>query len=245
LRQRPRQDPYSASLFGQAIGIAHGAYHEWTITIGTGRERITITGGKRLEEFLATVPIETRWISGHHIVWQTGQQNGPNNLGSDNHTHCSALVAAIALYLDIYILRPPNHEQQLLANAQIDWLRATRTFPGPSAAAWGWRALGASSTEGILDSAVTRANLGKLVVAGYRQRPITDPAIRQARSGHVVIVRPQGLSFSAVDGPFVAMAGNRNWRSIHMREAFHSHPTAWPNNIHLFVHDTDLEMEVP
>jgi len=201
-------------------------------------------GGTRLEEFLAGLPIETRWTSGHHTVWQTGQQNGPNNIGPDDHTHCSALVAAIALYLDIYILRPPNHQQHLLANAQIDWLMATRILPGPSAAASGWRVLGRSATEGVLDSAVTAANLGKLVVAGYRQPPITDPTTRKTRSGHVVIVRPQSSSFSATDGPLVAMAGNRNWHSIHMRGAFHSHPTAWPNNIHLFAHDTDLEIEV-
>jgi hypothetical protein len=198
-------------------------------------------GGTRLAEFLDGLPIETRWISGHHIVWQTGQQNGPQNVGPEDHTHCSALVAAIALYLDIYILRPPHHRQGLLANAQLDWLLAARTFPGPTAAEAGWQALGSSGAEGVLDSAVTAANLGKLVAAGYRQPTIGDPAAGQTRSGHVVIVRPQASSYSASEGPLVAMAGNRNWRSINMREAFHSHPTAWPSNIHLFAHGTDLE----
>jgi hypothetical protein len=194
-------------------------------------------GGKRLEQFLDGLPIETRWISGHHIVWQTGQQI--SHVGPNHHTHCSALVAATALYLDIYILRPPNHGQNLLANAQIDWLLAAKVFHGPSAAASGWRALGSSGTAGVLDSAVKAANLGKLVVAGYLQPPPTNP--NTSPSGHVVIVRPQDDSFSATDGPFVASAGNRNWRSIHMRLAFHSHPAAWPSNIQLFAHDTDLE----
>ena len=53
-------------------------------------------GGTRLAQFLTELPIETRWISGHHIVWQTGQQSGPNSVGPDDHTHCSALVAAVA-----------------------------------------------------------------------------------------------------------------------------------------------------
>jgi hypothetical protein len=103
-----------------------------------------------------------------------------------------------------------------------------------------WRTLGGSGAEGVLENAVKAANLGKLVVAGYRQ-----PAVgSQTRSGHIVIVRPQNELFSTTDGPLVTMAGDRNWRSIHMRGAFHSHPTAWPSKIQLFAHDTDLEIEV-
>jgi hypothetical protein len=30
-----------------------------------------------------------------------------------------------------------------------------------------------------------------------------------------------------------------------MKNAFKSHPTAWPDNIRLYVHDTDLELDVP
>jgi hypothetical protein len=200
-------------------------------------------GGTRLAEFLAGLRIETRWISGHHIVWQTGQQNGPDNVGPDGHTHCSALVAAIALYLDIYILCPPNHRQQLLANAQIDWLMASRRFPGPSAEESGWRALGSSASETNLESAVAAANMGKLVVGGYRQSP--DGTTGHTRPGHVVTVHPQSPSFSMSDGPLVAMAGQRNWYSIHMKRAFHSHPAAWPGEIHLFAHNTELEIDVP
>jgi hypothetical protein len=61
----------------------------------------------------------------------------------------------------------------------------------------------------------------------------------------VVIVRPQANALSRSDGPLVIMAGKRNWRSIHMRQAFNSHPAAWPDNILLYVHDTDLELDVP
>lgn len=201
------------------------------------------TGGTRLAEFLAGLPIKKQWTAGHHIVWQTGQQNGPDNAGRDDHTHCSALVAAIALYLDIYILRPPNHQQQLLANAQIDWLTASRTFAGPSAKDSGWTALGCALNKIDLESAVAAANMGKLVVAGYRQP--SDATTGHTRPGHIVIVRPQSPSFCISDGPLVAMAGQRNWYSIHMKAAFDAHPGAWPCQIHLFAHDTDLETEVP
>jgi hypothetical protein len=90
-----------------------------------------LSGGARLQEFLDGLPIEAQWLAGHHIVWQTGQQNGPDGVGPDDHTHCSALAAAIALDLDTYLLRPPNHQQLLLSNAQMDWLAGTGTFSVP------------------------------------------------------------------------------------------------------------------
>lgn len=53
-------------------------------------------GANRLAGFLDGLHVETRWLKGHHIVWQTGQQNGPNGVGPEGHTHCSAFVAALA-----------------------------------------------------------------------------------------------------------------------------------------------------
>jgi hypothetical protein len=160
---------------------------------------VILSGGARLKEFLDGLPIEAQWLAGHHIVWQTGQQNGPDSVGPDDHTHCSALAAAIALDLDIYLLRPPHHSQQLLSNAQMDWLGGTGTFSGPTATDSEWRALGSSGGVGVLDSAVAAANTGKLVVAGYRQPPVADPVTGQTvnKSGHVVIVRPQDGTISA------------------------------------------------
>ena len=97
----------------------------------------------------------------------------------------------------------------------------------------------------MLDDAVAAANAGKLVFAGYRQPDVRDPVTGklQEKSGHTVIVRPQTEPVSASEGPLVEMAGNRNWRLIHMASAFHSHVGAWPEHIELFVHDTDLEAE--
>ena len=80
------------------------------------------------------------------------------------HTHCSAFVAAFAKKLGIYILRPPEHGQVLLANAQNEWL--------PSAgAAQGWRAVSNALEAQAL------ANSGVLVVASYHNHRTTSPAI--------------------------------------------------------------------
>jgi hypothetical protein len=64
-------------------------------------------GGERLRAFLDGTHVETEWIANYHVVWQTGQRNGPAQGDPAHHTHCSAYVAAAALYLDIYILSHP------------------------------------------------------------------------------------------------------------------------------------------
>ncbi len=203
-------------------------------------------GGARLLSFLDGLPVESNWLAGHHIVWQTGQQNGPAGVGIEDHTHCSALVAAISLYLDIYILRPPHHSQELLANAQVGWLTGRMVGAAPSAAASGWRVLGTSGDRGTLGLAADQANNGKLVVAGYLQPPTSDPVTGKpaVKSGHIVVVRPQDRDVDPDKGPLVISAGDRNWSAIHMAEAFASHQGAWPGSISLFVHDTDLEAEI-
>ena len=202
-------------------------------------------GGLRLEQFLDDMSVETRWIAGHHIVWQTGQQNGADGSTPEDHTHCSAFVAAVALDLDIYILRPPNHPQELLANAQVAWLDGD-IYSGPAAIASGWQPLGTSGDPAVTARAVGLANAGKLVVGGYQQPDVIDPAtgILVRKPGHVVVVRPQQGDFASATGPLVTMASTRNWRLIQMAAAFSAHPGAWPAAIRLFVHDTDLEEDV-
>jgi hypothetical protein len=198
-------------------------------------------GGERLRGFLDGTHVETRWIANHHVVWQTGQRNGPPQGDPAHHTHCSAYVAAVALYLDIYVLRPPHHGQLRLANAQVAWLGGFGDESGPTASESGWRPLGKSGGKGVLDNAVAAANAGKLVIAGYFQPPINGPSGQAIQgAGHVVIVRPQE-DFRSDEGPQVVSAGVKNFESISMRYAFGDHPLAWPYEIQLFVHDTDLE----
>jgi hypothetical protein len=194
-------------------------------------------GGERLRVFLDGNHVETRWIADYHVIWQTGQRNGPAQGDPAHHTHCSAYVAAAALYLDIYILRPPHHGQLHLANAQASWFQGAGTDSGPTAAESGWRTLGASGKAGVMNDAIIAANAGKLVVAGYFQPP---SGTQVEGTGHIVVVRPQE-TFPSDEGPQVVTAGVRNFKSASMKFAFGDHPLAWPDAIQLFVHDTALE----
>ena len=68
------------------------------------------------------------------------------------------------------MLRPPQHSQELLANAQMRWLR-------DHGAEYGWRML-PSDVE-----AQEAANRGELVLEAFEN---PDPH----RPGHIAIVRP-------------------------------------------------------
>jgi hypothetical protein len=195
-------------------------------------------GGARLNEFLDGLPILTRWLPGHRIVWQTGQQSGPKQIPASHHTHCRAFAAAVALYLDIYLLRPPQHGQAKLANAQTFWLSGEESFPGiGSAGDNGWTTLGMSGDPGAPAACQQAANAGRLVLVCYAA-PV--PTHR-----HVAIVRSRADESADIppDGPDVIMAGAHNYRSTSMRHAFKNHPQAWPDNLALFAHDTPLQRD--
>ena len=79
--------------------------------------------GDHLASVLDDMNVESLWIAGQHINWETGEPDrGGDYEGPGNHTHCSAFSAAAAKRLGIYLLRPPEHGQSLLANAQSKWL---------------------------------------------------------------------------------------------------------------------------
>ena len=59
--------------------------------------------------------VESKWIAGEHVYWDTGLPTGVPETSPGKHTHCSAFVAAAAKNLGVYILRPPEHGQKLLA----------------------------------------------------------------------------------------------------------------------------------
>jgi hypothetical protein len=199
----------------------------------------TPAGGPRLTEFLDALPVTTRWIHNHRVVWQTGQQNAAESQGTTEETHCSAFIAAVALMLDIYLLRPPHYGQQGLANAQADWLAGEATFAGPTAKASGWIALGASGDAGALKAAVEAANLGRLVVGVYK----APSGSTSDGHGHTCIVRPQSAAAVGDDGPHVMSVADVNRPDTPMRTAFHAHPDAWPDRIALYAHPTDLEKD--
>ena len=205
----------------------------------------TAAGGARLTEFLDALPVTTRWLSGHHIVWQTGQQNAPEGVGTAASSHCSAFVAATAQTLDIYVLRPPDHGQELLANAQADWLAGAGDSPAQTAEEAGWTVLGSSGDEGALDAAAAAAGMGRLVLAIYKASPTTDSngQVHQ-HPGHVCIVRPPDSAGAVGDeGPEVMSVGETNGSRLSMQAAFRDHRGAWPSAIQLYAHRTDLEQD--
>jgi hypothetical protein len=163
--------------------------------------------------------VERHWPAGVHVNWETGVPDGRQGTIGGKHTHCSAFAAAAAERLGVYILRPPEHSQALLANAQYDWLAREGTRRG-------WVPL----ADAI--DALNRANLGDLVVAVYRNHHDDKP-------GHIAIVRPDDKTVADIerDGPQVTQAGSTNHRSITLRLGFAGHPLAWEGHqVRFYAH---------
>jgi hypothetical protein len=165
--------------------------------------------GRWLAQQLDAMGVESKWIAGAHVDWRTGLPDGRPETSPGRHTHCSAFVAATAEKLGAYILRPPEHSQVLLANAQYEWL-------SEEGAAAGWRSLSDAT------AAQSAANAGDLVVASYESH-------RSDKPGHIAIVKPAVRSAAelAADGPLVIQAGTTNSSAVSLREGFAGHPAAW------------------
>jgi hypothetical protein len=182
---------------------------------------ISAAGG-RLAAFLDGTGVDHLWLHGFRVNWETGEAISAWGDGRP-HTHCSAFVASAAMRLGIYILRPPEHSQVLLANAQMGWLR------GPEAVAIGWRQLP------DVTAAQNRANLGELVLAVF-ENPDPD------KPGHIAIIRPSEIDAANLlaNGPFVTQAGLRNALSVPLAEGFASHRGAWvaggTGSVRFFAH---------
>jgi len=178
--------------------------------------------GERLAAVLDAMDVEHRWPAGVHVNWETGEPDGRPERTEGRHTHCSAFVASAAKRLGIYILRPPEHGQILLANAQYDWL-AEEGSPH------GWQSL----PDGM--QAQEFANRGYLVVAAYRN-------LHDNKPGHIVIVRPSVKAARAIvqEGPQIIQAGTNNFASTTLKGGFAGHPTAWSGRqVRFWAHAID------
>jgi hypothetical protein len=164
---------------------------------------------RQLAALIDSMEVEQHWPAGVHVDWETGVPDGKPEGALGKHTHCSAFVASVAKRLGIYILRPPEHGQILLANAQYDWL----ANEGPGR---GWQRLSDDA------DAQDYANRGYLVVATYRNHHDEKP-------GHIAIVRPdeKPLSDLRTEGPQITQAGATNYRSTTLKQGFADHPAAW------------------
>ncbi len=168
--------------------------------------------GQWLAQELDRLDVETKWIAGAHVNWRTGLPDGVPETSPGRHTHCSAFVAAAAEALGVYILRPPQHGQVQLANAQNEWLATEGRDEG-------WRPLRGPA------EAQAAANRGQLVVASYHNH-------RDGKPGHIAIVRPADKKAEdiAAEGPNVIQAGIINGASISLKSGFAGHASAWNND---------------
>jgi hypothetical protein len=176
--------------------------------------------GDRLASTLDSMDVESLWLAHEHVNWETGKPDrGANDEGPGNHTHCSAFAAAAAKKLGVYLLRPPEHGQLLLSNAQAKWLDDDA---GRKA---GWRK--------VVDmrKAQWLANQGQLVVVVYQNPDRNLP-------GHIAIVRPSEKPASVLDenGPELIQAGEHNHNKINVRIGFENHPGAWPDGVRYYMH---------
>ncbi len=180
--------------------------------------------GHRLEAVLDGMNVETLWLAQEHVNWETGEPDkGPDYDGPGRSTHCSAFAAAVAKKLSVYMLRPPDHGQILLANAQTEWLHSEKGLQA------GWRSIGGAR------QAQTLANEGNLVVIVYES---PDPH----KPGHIAIVRPAARSQRLLDenGPSITQAGQKNYASTSTKVGFLHHPGAWPEHVQYYAHSVDF-----
>ena len=165
--------------------------------------------GQKLAKFYDSLSVDKLWLPGRYVKWESGEALDKKVTDNKPHTHCSAFVASACKRLDIYILRPPEHGTQFLANAQADWLAAAGKVKG-------W--------EHIADlwAAQKRANHGDIVVAVYKE---ADPK----RHGHIALVRPSTKSAAqiAADGPQVIQSGMDNYVDASLKDGFKHHKNAW------------------
>ena len=109
--------------------------------------------------------------------------------------------------LGVYMLRPPEHGQILLANAQAEWFRS------PDGKQKGWR-----SVRDAHD-AQSLANRGNLVVVVFESPDAHRP-------GHIAVIRPAHRPTRLLEenGPEITQAGQRTtarpprrWGSSHIQ----------------------------
>jgi hypothetical protein len=167
--------------------------------------------------------VESLWLPHEHVNWETGEPDkGADYAGPGTSTHCSAFAAAVGKRLGVYMLRPPEHGQVLLANAQAEWFRS------PAGKQGGWR----SVTDAL--EAQSLANRGTLTVVVFES---PDPH----KPGHVAIVRPalRPLRLLQENGPEITQAGSKNHTKTSTKAGFSAHPGAWPGGVLYYAHTID------
>lgn len=176
--------------------------------------------GKRLAAVLDGMNVEALWLAKEHINWETGEPDkGADYSGPGRSTHCSAFAAAVGKCVGVYMLRPPDHGQVLLANAQAEWFRSAAARDG------GWRPV--KDAQG----AQSLANRGNLVVVVFESPDAHRP-------GHIAIVRPAHRPARLLEqhGPEIIQAGQTNYTKTSTKVGFQAHAGAWPDGVLYYAH---------
>jgi len=179
--------------------------------------------GQQLLSVLNGMNVESLWLAHEHVNWETGEPDKASDYtGPARSTHCSAFAAAVGKRLGVYMLRPPEHGQGLLANAQAEWFRSAAGRQG------GWRQL-----RDPLE-AQSLANRGHLVVIVFES---PDPH----RPGHIAIIRPahRPTRLLQANGPEIIQAGQKNYAKTSTKVGFLGHPGAWPGGVLYYAHPID------
>jgi hypothetical protein len=189
------------------------------------QELIVDNNGYKLQNYYLGLNVENLWLRGYQVSWLTGVAD----TSTSGSTHCSAFVAAACQRLNTYILRPPDHSQTLLANAQFDWLQS------PSAAQNGWVLITDPDPYKIFFTAQDLANKGYVVTATCKNPDTTE-------SGHIAMVMPGQISLDSLNsyGPFVIMAGTNNYNRISLLRGFSSHIDSWPEHSIWFYYNRNI-----
>jgi glutamine amidotransferase-like uncharacterized protein len=200
-----------------------------------GAEAIT-PAGRKLARTLDRMDVEHLWQRGKYVHWETGQASDKPLRGAGRATHCSAFAAAACARLGVYLLRPPEHPQILLANAQANWLRENGKKHD-------WEPV-KSAVE-----AQRLANEGWLVVAVYKEtRTRKRHGKVVARPGHIAVIRPSTRSKASIerDGPQIIQSGATNANSITLKEGFRHHPNAWGTHkeVRFYAHKVTWKIRV-
>lgn len=163
---------------------------------------------QHLSQLLDQMDVENHWLPHQPIHWVDGSSDAT---GREIASHCSAFVAAVAYQANIYMLRPPDHSEVLLANAQAEWLEK-------HGSAYGWE-----KVKNPLE-AQELANQGMLVVVAFKNANAHKP-------GHIAVVRPSDKSIELIkdEGPQIVQAGLHNYNSTSVKVGFKYHPNAWTN----------------
>jgi hypothetical protein len=171
--------------------------------------------GQLLRDYYLSLDVEHLWLSGQKVDWETGK---PDRLAEKpGKTHCSAFVAAACNRMNIFILRPPFHKQNLLANAQFEWLGSTE------GADTGWVRVTGKNIYEIWTKAQQLANAGTPVVATCENPNASEP-------GHIAMIMPSVVSMDTLraTGPRVIQAGAINRSDAPLQIGFSRHIDQWP-----------------